>query len=56
VPHGAKTYRLSGNRRLIHVPSEESSFVSRYGLASSPLMLTAESIKLYGDKERATRS
>src|ERR1700683_903733 len=23
VPHGAKTYCLTGNRRLIHVPSEE---------------------------------
>jgi hypothetical protein len=25
VPHGARTYCLSGNRRLIHVPCEESS-------------------------------
>jgi hypothetical protein len=25
APHGTKTYCLSGNRRLVHVPSDESS-------------------------------
>jgi hypothetical protein len=33
VPHGAKTYCLSGNRRLIHFPGEESSRFPRVGLA-----------------------